>query len=68
MLGYHTLPSLVQRGMSVYPPCERSGCESYRPNGQNQWFQTHNPNSNPNGVLPGDWTPDTKVHGNGQPR
>lgn len=37
-------------------------------NGQNQWFQTNNPNSNPNGVLPGNWTPDTKVHGNGQPR
>jgi hypothetical protein len=36
-------------------------------NGQNQWFQTNNPNSNPNGVLPGNWTQDTKVHGNGQP-
>jgi hypothetical protein len=36
-------------------------------NGQNQWFQTNNPNANPNGVIPGNWTPDTKVHGNGQP-
>jgi hypothetical protein len=36
-------------------------------NGQNQWFQTNDPNSNPNGVLPGNWTQDTKVHGNGQP-
>ena len=35
-------------------------------NGQNQWFQTNNPNANPNGVLPGNWTPNTKVHGNGQ--
>ena len=37
-------------------------------NGQNQWFQTNNPNSDPNGTLSGNWTRDTKVHGNGQPR
>ncbi len=36
-------------------------------NGQNQWYQTNDPNSNPNGVLGGTWTRDTKVHGNGQP-
>ncbi len=36
-------------------------------NGQNQWFQTNDPNSNPNGVLSGNWTLNTKVHGNGQP-
>jgi hypothetical protein len=36
-------------------------------NGQNQWFQSNYPNSNPNGVLPGNWTQDTRVHGNGQP-
>ena len=36
-------------------------------NGQNQWFQTMNPNSDPNGTLYGNWTRDTKVHGNGQP-
>jgi hypothetical protein len=36
-------------------------------NGQNQWYQALDPNSNPNGVLPGNWTEDTKVHGNGQP-
>ncbi len=36
-------------------------------NGQNQWFQTVNPNTNPNGILPGNWTKDTRVHGNGQP-
>jgi hypothetical protein len=30
------------------------------------WYQT-NANANPNGVLPGNWTEDTKVHGNGQP-
>lgn len=31
-----------------------------------QWYQTNNPNSNPNGVLQGNWTLTTKVHGNGQ--
>ena len=31
-----------------------------------QWYQTNNPNSNPNGVLQGNWTLPTKVHGNGQ--
>jgi hypothetical protein len=36
-------------------------------NGQNQWFQTNDVNSNPNNVLYGNWTEDTKVHGNGQP-
>jgi hypothetical protein len=36
-------------------------------NGQNQWFQTNDPNANPNGVISGNWTEDTKVHGNGQP-
>jgi hypothetical protein len=35
-------------------------------NGQNQWFQTNNPNADPNGTLYGNWTRDTKVHGNGQ--
>ena len=33
-----------------------------------QWFQTNNPNANPNGVFDGNWTEDTKVHGNGQPK
>jgi hypothetical protein len=33
---------------------------------QTQWYQTENPNADPNGVLPGNWTQDTKVHGNGQ--
>jgi hypothetical protein len=33
---------------------------------QTQWFQTNDPNANPNGVLSGNWTQDTKVHGNGQ--
>lgn len=36
-------------------------------NGQGQWYQTNDPNSNPNGMLSGNWTQDTKVHGNGQP-
>lgn len=31
-----------------------------------QWYQTNDPNSNPNGVLQGNWTLTTKVHGNGQ--
>jgi hypothetical protein len=33
-----------------------------------QWYQTNNPNSNPNGVLTGNWTLTTQVHGNGQPK
>ena len=33
---------------------------------QTQWFQTNDPNANPNGALSGNWTEDTKVHGNGQ--
>ncbi|MGB9029026.1 MAG: hypothetical protein WCC27_02815 [Acidobacteriaceae bacterium] len=32
----------------------------------NQWYQTNNPNSNPNGVLTGNWTLTTQVHGNGE--
>jgi hypothetical protein len=34
---------------------------------QTQWFQTNDPNANPNGTLSGNWTEDTRVHGNGQP-
>ena len=29
------------------------------------WYQTNDPNSNPNGFLKGNWSPTTKVHGNG---
>lgn len=36
-------------------------------NGQGQYYQTNNPNANPNGALPGNWTQQTQVHGNGQP-
>jgi hypothetical protein len=36
-------------------------------NGQGQFYQTNNPNANPNGALPGTWTQQTQVHGNGQP-
>ena len=32
-----------------------------------QWYQTDIPNSNPNGVLQGNWSPTTQVHGNGTP-
>jgi hypothetical protein len=35
---------------------------------QTQWYQTNDPNANPNGALYGNWTEDTKVHGNGQPQ
>jgi hypothetical protein len=34
---------------------------------ETQWFQTNDVNANPNNVLYGNWTEDTKVHGNGQP-
>lgn len=37
-------------------------------NGQGQWYQTNDPNANPNGVLQGNWTQTTVVHGNGQPK
>jgi hypothetical protein len=33
-----------------------------------QWYQTNDPNSNPNGALQGNWTQTTQVHGNGQPK
>ncbi|MBV9698059.1 MAG: hypothetical protein JO005_14140 [Gammaproteobacteria bacterium] len=33
-----------------------------------QWYQSNDPNSNPNGVLQGNWTLATPVHGNGEPR
>jgi hypothetical protein len=36
-------------------------------NGQGQFYQTNNPNANPNGALPGNWSQQTQVHGNGQP-
>ncbi len=32
-----------------------------------QWYQTNNPNVNPNGYLQGNWSMTTKVHGNGEP-
>ena len=35
--------------------------------GHNNWYLAHDPNTNPNGVLPGNWSEDQKVHGNGQP-
>jgi hypothetical protein len=37
-------------------------------NGQGQYFQTNDPNANPNNALPGNWTAQTSVHGNGSPR
>ena len=33
-----------------------------------QWYQTNNPNANPNGILAGSWTQTTQVHGNGEPK
>ena len=35
--------------------------------GQGHWYQTNNPNTNPNGVLSGNWSLTQKVHGNGTP-
>jgi len=35
--------------------------------GQGHWYQTNNPNTNPNGALPGNWSQTQKVHGNGTP-
>jgi len=37
-------------------------------NGQGQYYQTNLTNVNPNGVLAGNWTKATVVHGNGQPK
>jgi hypothetical protein len=34
-------------------------------NGQGQWYQTNDPNADPNGVLGGAWTEQSRVHGNG---
>lgn len=36
-------------------------------NGRGEYFQTNVPNANPNGVFSGNWTPATKVHGDGTP-
>jgi hypothetical protein len=36
-------------------------------NGSGQYYQTNDPNTNPNGVLSGAWTQTTKVHGDGTP-
>jgi len=35
--------------------------------GTNEYFQTADPNANPNGTLSGSWTVSTKVHGDGTP-
>ena len=37
-------------------------------NGQGEWYQTNDPNENPNGELEGNWSQTTVVHGNGEPR
>ena len=36
-------------------------------NGSGLYYQVNNPNANPNGYLPGNWTQNTKVHGDGTP-
>jgi hypothetical protein len=36
-------------------------------NGQGQYYQTNDPSTNPNGSLPGNWSLQTQVHGNGNP-
>lgn len=35
--------------------------------GSGHYYQTNNPNANPNGVMPGNWTQTQKVHGDGTP-
>ena len=35
--------------------------------GTNEYFQTADPNVNPNGALTGNWTVSTKIHGDGTP-
>ena len=35
--------------------------------GTNEYFQTADPNVNPNGTLTGNWTVSTKIHGDGTP-
>jgi hypothetical protein len=35
--------------------------------GQGHWYQTNDPNTNPNGVLSGNWSQTQRVHGNGTP-
>jgi hypothetical protein len=32
-----------------------------------QWYQTNDPGTDPNGVIPGNWTLQTPTHGNGAP-
>jgi hypothetical protein len=34
-------------------------------NGTGQYYQTNDPNANPNGILSGNWTQTTQVHGDG---
>jgi hypothetical protein len=36
-------------------------------NGTGQYYQTNDPNANPNGVLGGNWSQTQKVHGDGSP-
>jgi hypothetical protein len=36
-------------------------------NGSGQYYQTNDPNANPNGVLPGSWSTQQRVHGDGTP-
>jgi hypothetical protein len=36
--------------------------------GSGQYYQTNDPNANPNGVLSGNWTMTTQVHGDGSPK
>jgi hypothetical protein len=37
-------------------------------NGAGQVYQSRDPNANPNGILPGNWTQQSIVHGNGVPQ
>ncbi len=54
VMGPNGTPMKVQTGSQVWT------------NGS-QWYQTTDPNANPNGVLGGTWTKAPLTHGNGEP-
>jgi hypothetical protein len=44
-----------------------SNAYSYTWTDGSQWYQTDDPNTNPNSVLQGNWSMTRTVRGNGQP-
>ena len=43
-----------------------SGYSQVWANSSGQYYLTNNLNTNPNGAMPGEWTQQTQVHGNGK--